>query len=89
MSSIGLLPAISPRWCPAPMEPRPLLLLLGLCSGKCLGGGLSWETEALEASKPQSCLFDGNAEWQGFASPWLLCQFLTSVGMIRSLGKDF
>ena len=71
------------------MEPRPLLLLLGLCSGKCRGGGLSCEAEALEAPKPESCFFDANTEWQGFNSPRLFWQFLTDVGLIVFADKDF
>lgn len=71
------------------MEPRPLLLLLGLCSGKHQGWGLSCEAEALEAPKLESCFFDGNTEWQGFTSPRLFCQLLTDVGLIVFADKDF
>lgn len=72
-----------------PMEPRPLLLLLGLCSGRCRGWGLSFEAEALEAPEPESCFFDGNTERQGFTSLRLLCQFLTDIGLIVFAAKDF
>lgn len=71
------------------MEPRPLLLLLGLCSGKRRGWGLSCEAEALEAPKPESCFFDGNKEQQGFTSPRLFCQLLTDVGLIVFADKYF
>lgn len=69
------------------MEPRPLLLFLGLCSGKCQG--CSFEAKALEAPEPESCFFDGNTEWQDFTSPRLLCPFLTDVGSIGFVDKDF
>lgn len=71
------------------MEPPALLLLLSLCSGKGQGWGRSFEAKALEAPKPESCIFDVNTKLQGFPSLRWLCQFLTDVGLTGFVDKGF